>query len=471
MMNTHPKKLLILRFLLNPIAFKTPNPNSFISSTTSSFLSSKSPSNNHPFSVVRFFSVTSEDKRPISDKNVGFQDMTLTHALVTRKRRIDLPQPLDVSPQMVSQVIDVVRSSNGDCGSKLDSMGITLSKRSVCEIFRVLSCDRVPGLKFFEWVRDNNPDIHRSADVCSLMIDNCGWLGDYDTMKDLLMQFKQEGICLTDNAFAFLPVLGSSKSHAMESISLVIQILNEVGGSIRSSGVFSMIHMLCVVDSFELAKFVMEVTEKKLNYYAIIAREKCRRGHSDEAYALLGEMRMAGCEPDSKIYNYILGSLCKNDKLSEAMNLLKEMKEAGVDPDPITFEVIIANSCRSGKMEFAKEILRRLLHMGHTPRLTTHAAFVKGYFDAGKYEEAYEYVRDIEVKKMPATNKMYGFLARIHQRKGNIDVACRILDEMMEKGLKPDYRNYKKIENVLRHTGGRHLAQELQNKFSKFRVE
>lgn len=469
MMSSYPKNLLILRFFLNPIALKTPNPNSLISSTAASLSSSKSPSTNHPFSVHRFFSVTSEDNRLISDQNVGFQDTT--HTIVTRKRPICTPKPLDVSPQIISQVIDVVTSSNGDCRSKLDSLGITLSKRSVCEIFRVLSCERVPGLQFFKWVRENNSDLYRSADVCSLMVDNCGWLADYDTMKDLLILFQQEQICLTDNAFGFLPVLDSSKSQAMESISLVIRILNEVGGSVRSSGVFSMIHMLCVLDSFDLAKFVIEVTEKKLNYYAILVREKCRTGHSNEAYSFLTEIQKAGCEPDSKIYNYVLGSLCKHDKLPEAMNLLKEMKENGVDPDAITFEGIIANLCRSGKMEFANEILKRLLHLGCNPRLTTHAAFVKGYCDVGEFDKAYEYVRDIEVKNMPATNKMYGLLARIHQKKGNIGVARKILDEMMEKGLKPDYGHYKKIGNVLRHSGGRNLAHDLQQKFSKFKVE
>ncbi|KAL4583238.1 hypothetical protein LXL04_007806 [Taraxacum kok-saghyz] len=467
-MNTYPKKLLIHRFL-NTITHKTPNPNPRISSIASSLSSAKSPSTKNPYSVNRFFSVTSEGKRLISDQNDGFRDVP--YAPVSRKRPLYTTKPPDVSPLMISHIIDVVTSSKGDCRSKLGSTNISLCKRSVCEIFRVLSCEKVQALQFFEWVRDNNPDIQRSAVVCSLMIDNCGWLADYDTMQDLLVQFKQEEICLTDNAFTFLPVLDSSKSHAMESISKVLGILNEVGGSVCSSGIIAMIHMLCVLDSFELAKFVMEVTEKKPSYYAILVREKCRRGYPNEAYDLLDEMRMAGCEPDTKIYNYILGSFCKSDTFPKALSLLEEMKGKDIHPDLITCEAVITNLCRSGKMDFAKEFLKKLLHIGQMPRLSTHAVFVKGYFDAGKYEEAYEYVRDIEMKKMPATNKMYGFLARIHQKKGNVDVACRILDEMMEKGLKPDFKDYKKIGNVLRHTGSRHLAQDLQKKFSKFRVE
>ncbi|KAI3758683.1 hypothetical protein L6452_06254 [Arctium lappa] len=453
------KKLLIIRFLLNPISHKTQNPNPLITSSTS----------NYSFRIHRCFSVTAEDKRVASDQNADFRN--INHPPVTRKTTNVRLNPPYVSPKMVSQVIDVVRSSKGDCRSKLDLMDIKLSTTSIFEIFQVLSFERLHGLQFFEWVRDNNWDSYRKADVYSLMIDNCGWLGDYNTMTSLLEKFNQERICLTDKAFGFLSVLDSSKPQAMESIESVIGILNKVGGSTRHSGIFAMIHMLCAIDSFEMAKFVMKITENKLSYYAILVREKCRRGCSEEAYALIGEMRVAGCEPDTKIYNYILGSLCKSGKLAEALHMLKEMKEMGVDPDLITFEVFISSSCRLGNLELANQILKMLTDTGRIPRLETYAALVRGYYNAGRKEEAYKFVQDLEVKKMPAVNKMYSLLANFHQREGNIDVAHRIFNEMMEKGLKPDYLHYAKTKNVLRHTGDRQLAQDLQKKFLKFRVE
>ncbi|KAJ9567511.1 hypothetical protein OSB04_003477 [Centaurea solstitialis] len=459
-------------FLLNPISHKTLNPNPLISPPPPP--SPHAFTSNHPFSLHRCYSVTAEDNRVVgSDQNVGFRN--LNRSPVTRKpTKIRVNHPPYVSPKTVSQVIDVVRTSKDDCRSKLDSMGIKLSTASVFEIFQVLSFERVHGLRFFEWVRDNNWDSYRKADVCSLMIDNCGWLGDYDTMTLLLKKFNDERICLTDKAFGFLPVLDSSKAQAMESIAKVTGILNGVGGSTGNSGIFAMIHMLCAVDCFEMAKFVIEevaVAEKKLSYYAILVREKCRKGCTDEAYALMAEMRAAGCEPDSKIYNYILGSLCKSEKLSEGLDMLKEMKEMGVDPDLITFEVFISSSCRVGNLELANRILKMLTDTGCSPRLQTYAALVKGYYNAGRKEEAYEFVQDLEVKKIPAVNKMYSLLANLHQREGNVDVAHRIFDEMMEKGLKPDYLRFAKTKNVLRHTGDRQLAQDLQKKFLKFRVE
>lgn len=445
MINISRNKLQFIRFIINPNYLKTLNPISLISSNPPSL---SSPIHT-PFYIHRCFSA-------ISNQNVTKNPSQIT---------------LDFSPKFVSLVIDAVRSNNPNCRFKLDSINRPLTKLSICQIFTVLSCEKVPALQFFEWVRENNSDLYRNSEVCSLMIDNCGWLDDYETMTDLLKEFRREGICLSDKAFGFLPVLDSSKAKSMECIELVVRVLDQVGGSVRSSGVFALINFLCGIDCFEFAKFVIEITEKKLNYYAILVREKCKRGCSDEAYDLLDEIKTAGCEVDSKIYNYILGSLCKSDNLSQALTLLEEMKETGVDPDEITFEIFITNSCRLGRMEFAKESLNRLIKMGRTPRVSTHVAVVKGYCNAGRYDEAHEYVRDMEVKKMPAVNKMYSLLARMHQKKGNVDVSRRILNEMMEKGLKPDFTYYAKTVNMLRRTGGKDLARDLQKKFSQFRIE
>ncbi|XP_071728170.1 uncharacterized protein [Rutidosis leptorrhynchoides] len=446
MMNISRKKLLIIRFLINPNFLKPPiNPNPLIISPPASFSHSSIHTSTYNNTNLQF----AENHTENLDKNPNFQK----------------------TPNLVSQLIDVIKSSKGNCRSQLDLIDTKLSKVSVCEILRVLSCEKVLSVSFFEWVRDRNRELYRNGDVCSLVIDNCGWVGDYDTMTALLTLFKQEKITINNKAFGFLPVLDSSTAHAKEKIALVVDVLNKVGGSVCNSGVFALIDMLCGIDCFDLAKYVIELTEKKSSYYAILVREKCKRGDLDYAYALLNEMRTVGCEVDCKIYNYILGCLCKSDKLSEAMSLLEQMQESGIQPDEITFEIFIASACRLGKMDFANERLRSLMDTGSNPRVSTHVAIVKGYFNAGRYDEAYEYARDMEVKNMPAISKIYSVLARLHQSKGNVEVATRIFNEMMEKGLKPDFLYYKKTVNTLSRNGGRGLAQDLRMKYSKFRFE
>uniref|UniRef100_A0A5B6ZWU5 Putative Pentatricopeptide repeat-containing protein n=1 Tax=Davidia involucrata TaxID=16924 RepID=A0A5B6ZWU5_DAVIN len=97
-------------------------------------------------------------------------------------------------------------------------IGLSLSVDSVSGILQVLNCEKVTGLRFFNWIQHTNQKLYCNSNVCSLIIDNCGWLDDYQTMTCLLMDFKSKRISLTEKAFGFLPVLGSTKDLIMESI-------------------------------------------------------------------------------------------------------------------------------------------------------------------------------------------------------------------------------------------------------------
>ncbi|RVW86315.1 Pentatricopeptide repeat-containing protein [Vitis vinifera] len=157
----------------------------------------------------------------------------------------------------------------------------------------------------------------------------------------------------------------------------LIEVLDDVGGVCRRSGLFGLIEMFSVSGSFEMAKFVMEITERKTSYYNILVREMCRKCNFKEARDLLDEMRLFGCRPNAKTYNYLLSSLCKNNRDDEACNVLEEMQEAGCPPDALTFEIFIYYTYRLGKLDFAIKFLDQMVSRGLEPRLTTHAALSK----------------------------------------------------------------------------------------------
>lgn len=377
----------------------------------------------------------------------------------------------NVNHKNVSEIIAAVRSGDSDLSSKLSLVGINRSVRSITEIFRVLNRDKIPALHFFQWVQRNNPELCYSCYVCSLIIDNCGWLEDYGTMIVILKKFRLERICLTEKAFEFLSALISSKVSTMEAIRRVVKLLNEVGGSCHGSGICSLIKMLCTLDAFEMAKFVIEITEGNTSYYNIIICEKLRRGHSVKVHGVLEEMRELGCHPNVKTYNYLLSNLCKNDRMSEACSVVELMEENGESPDELTFEILIHYYCRLGKMDITHQFIDRMMSRDLEPRLQTHVAFVKSYFHAGNYKEAHKYEHNLDNRFLKSINMIYSLLANLHQKKGNLIVARNILIEMMEKDLKPNFLVYIKIMKRLRKTGKRSLAGDLKSRFSRFTME
>ncbi|KAL0326424.1 UNVERIFIED_CONTAM: hypothetical protein Sradi_5211700 [Sesamum radiatum] len=236
-------------------------------------------------------------------------------------------------------------------------------------------------------------------------------------MSTWLKKFTSENICLTYEAFGFIPVLVSTDSSLKQSTKKVVDLLNKVGGSCRNSGVSALVEMFCKLDLFEMA------------------------------------------------------SLWKNGRIDEASGLLDEMKEIGISPDAITFEILINFACSSGNMDHVHQLLDQMVSQGLEPRLATHACIVKTLFTAEQYEAAHKHVVDSSISYKTSSNTMYSLMANLYREKGDIVSAQNTLIKMMEKSLKPNFSIYIKIVKQLRRTGRANLARDLENRHSKFLIK
>ncbi|KAL2472512.1 Uncharacterized protein Adt_40648 [Abeliophyllum distichum] len=428
----------------------------------------------HYLSHFRRFSVSSSHPTSIS----GSVEEDVVQSLgpgctdeVQLEMKIGDGNEMNVPSNFVLEIVDIIKHGGEDWKSRLNKAASKLNVKSISEIFEVLNSQRKSGLRFFEWVRRNNPKLHMNADVCSLIIDNCGCLDDYLTMNSLLKEFKSEKICLTHKAFGFLPILASTNDSLVESVERVVGLLNEVGGSCRNSGIYALIEMFCKSDLFEMAKYVMEITEKKDSYYNILIRENCRRDRVEDARGIIPEMRESGCVTNAKTYNYLFGNLCKYERMDDAYKLLEEMNKAGSPPDASTFGILIHFLCSSGKVDRAYKFLDQLASEGLVPLPKTHTSMVKALFVMEKYEEAHKYVVDSSVKYKTTGNIIYNFLADLHREKGDIISAQNVIVEMMEKGFKPNFRSYIKIVKRLKLSGRGNLAVDLKGRYSKLVLE
>lgn len=364
-----------------------------------------------------------------------------------------------------SEIVGMIRRNENNFERELNLIGVSLSVASITQIFQVLNKEKVPALRFFNWVRDSRPDLRRSCNICSLVIENLGRLNDFESMTSILNGFKEEHICLTPNAFRFLPELMLDKDSLSNSVTQVVRILSKVGGSCEASGVRSLIELFSGLGSLEMARFVMQITEANTSYYNIMIREMCRKCDLEGARGLLEEMRLAGCEPDITSFNFVLSILCKRGENVEV--LLREMENMGCySPDEITFEMLVLQSCKVGRFDVALGIVDKMLSLGIEPRLSTHAAIVKGYFGSQRYEEAHNYVVGSSLEYKPSINAVYSLLAGLHLKNGDAVHALNIVSEMIGKGLIPHFRVYKELLGYLRRSGKTDLAEDLKIKLS-----
>lgn len=404
----------------------------------------------HKLNLYRFYSTSNLQalSNEVSGSHASFDGYQL-HA--TRKQSL--------------QIMELIKSGPDDLELKLDAMNVRPSLSSIMRIFRTINSKKVSALRFFHWIQNSWPDLGCNPKICSLVIENCGRLEDYETMLLLLKEFTLNGVCLTEKAFTFLAVLRSS---VMDPVNKTIEVLNQVGGSCRNSGVFALIETFSRLGSFEMAKYVIQITEVKASYYNIMAREKCRRCDFEDVKVMIDEMRQAGFGPTTSIYNYFISSLCRNGKVSEAIHVIEEMEGTDCPPDALTFEILINHYIREGKMNVASQFLDRMALIGIEPRITTHTAFIKGYFRWEQHEEAYKYAVSSCVNN--SSNETYSFLARLHLKKGDTVTAQKVLLEMMDKGMKPSLPVQWRVLRTLKKTGEVCLAEDLASSFARFKT-
>ncbi|KAJ9167401.1 hypothetical protein P3X46_022056 [Hevea brasiliensis] len=391
-----------------------------------------------------------------------FYSVSSIDASQCKKLHTDELRPI-ATPKQVFKIIGLLRSNEDDLESKLCKLNLRLSITSVARVLRALSSKKRSALHFFQWIRHWQPELECNSDICSLIIDNCGRLGDYDAMQCLLNDFSLKSLSLTNKAFGFLTSTGTTETLLRKSTQRVIDILCEVGGTCYGTGVYSLIEMFSDWGSFDMAKFVIEKTERRLSFYNVLIKEMCQRCDFKGARDMMDEMREAGCNPSSQTYNYIISSLLKNGKNADAYELFQKMKESNCSPDALTFEIFIYNSCCGGKLDVAFEFLDEEVASGLEPRLLTHAAFIKGLFNSQQYEEAYKYVLSSDDKCSSSVN--YSLLAGLNQKRGNVGAAEYILSEMIKKGLRPHYNVYMRVLKQIQRSGKKTSAADLQEKF------
>ncbi|XP_051139343.1 pentatricopeptide repeat-containing protein At5g65560-like isoform X1 [Andrographis paniculata] len=367
----------------------------------------------------------------------------------------------------VFEIVDIVTKDGDDMESRLSLLASNFSVCSITHVFKALNSLTLSGSRLFEWIWNTDRQLRRNPLLCSLLIDNVGRLHDYETMHLWLRKFTSENIYLTFEAFTFLASTNSSSRES--STARVVNLLNQVGGSSQNSGVPAMLEMFSKANLFEMARYVIKITKSKGSYYCLLIRDRCRRGLIQDAYDLIREMRNDNCLDNQRAYNYLLGSLWKTGGgMGEPSALLKEMEEDGILPDAITYEILINHGCKSGKMDFVLQLLDRMKSQGIEPRLETLALIVKAYFAAEKYEAAHKYAVDLCTEsKNTSRNFMYSLMAKLYWKKGDIMSARNTLIEMMEKGLKPDFKIYMKIARQVRGIGMEDLAGELESMYSK----
>ncbi|CAN1196215.1 Pentatricopeptide repeat-containing protein At3g62470, mitochondrial [Linum perenne] len=370
------------------------------------------------------------------------------------------------------EIVQLISIGGSDLQTKLESMQLRIDLKTAKDILRALNSSKVSASRFFDWIAVRHPGFIRNSCICNMLIDNCGRCDDYEKMSVLLADFNQRNVALKKDAFWFLVVKDGDELALIEAVKKVVSMLSRVGGIVYLTGVRSLVEMLANSVSFEMAKFVIGLSDKRVSYHSVLIKEMCKKHEFQRAKDEIKEMRDSygdeACNLDVRsVYNYMISTMLKAGKEDEAQEM---MKSKGFQPDALTFEICICDCVAKGSFGAAVKFFDSMVEAGVEPRRSTHAMLLKMFFDLERYEEAYDYaVAASERFKGSGGDQSFCILAELHRKKGNPVMSKNILCTMMSKGLAPESFVYQSVLGMLKGSEWNQQALDLEQQYEKLR--
>ncbi|XP_052725512.1 pentatricopeptide repeat-containing protein At2g06000-like [Vigna angularis] len=80
----------------------------------------------------------------------------------------------------------------------------------------------------------------------------------------------------------------------------------------------------------------------------LLAEALCKSNRLQEAHNLLRLLKQSDIDPQSFVYNPVIGGYCKSGNIDETNVIVAEMEEK-CKPDKLTFTILIIGHCMKGR--------------------------------------------------------------------------------------------------------------------------
>lgn len=156
----------------------------------------------------------------------------------------------------------------------------------------------------------------------------------------------------------------------------------------------------------------------------------------EEAVALLEKWRTT-VPPNTVMYSTIIKGFANRRQAARAMEMWKEMKEAKVEMNVVVFNVLVDAQARVGAMDDVSAVVESMLECGITPDVITYSTIVKGYCVKGDLDKAFEVFRSMQQNGMAADSIIYNTMLDGCTRHNRMDLADLVLEDFEKYKIKP----------------------------------
>ncbi|VFQ95633.1 unnamed protein product [Cuscuta campestris] len=217
--------------------------------------------------------------------------------------------------------------------------------------------------------------------------------------------------------------------------------------------------------------------------YGIMVDILCKAGRVDEAVGIVNEMELGGCKPTSFIYSVLIHTYGIYNRIEDAIDAFREMQKSGLHPDVAVYNSLIGAFCKVKRYKNAYKVLAEMDRVGVPPNSRTCNVILSGLISEGETDEAFRVFRkmvkicDADADTYTMVIKMFcarkeirtarkiwkymkanQFVPGMHTFSvlingmcddGDTRRACKLMEEMIDKGMRPDRETFGKLRHLL----------------------
>ncbi|XP_022729483.1 pentatricopeptide repeat-containing protein At5g11310, mitochondrial [Durio zibethinus] len=238
--------------------------------------------------------------------------------------------------------------------------------------------------------------------------------------------------------------------------------------------------------------------------YGTLIEGYCTMRRVEMAMELVDEMKGAGIEPNAKIYNPIIDALGESGRLKEALGMMEWVLLCESGPNISMYNSLVKGYCKARDLVGASKILKMMISRGFIPTTTTYNYFFRYFSQFRKIEEAMNlYTKMIQSGHTP-DRLTYHLLLKMLCEEERLDLAvqvskemrargydrdlatstmlihllCKVhrfedafgeFEDMIRRGLAPQYLTFQRMNDELRKRGMTKLASKLCDMMSSVR--
>ncbi|KAK4375542.1 hypothetical protein RND71_006219 [Anisodus tanguticus] len=377
----------------------------------------------------------------------------------------------------------------------LDQSGIRVSPEIVEDVVKRFENAGMLAYRFFEWAEKQHNYEH-STKAYHFMIESLAKIRQYQMTWDLVNKMKTKGML---NIETFCIIMRKyARAQKVEEAVYTFNIMNKFDVPPNLAAFNGLLSALSKSKNVGKAQEIFDSKKNEFNpdsktcsiliegwgrapnlpkareiyremidvgcnpdivTYGIMVDILCKAGRVDEAVEIVKEMDFSDCKPTSFIYSVLV------NKFQNAYRVFNDMQLKGVDPNARTCNIILSGLIGRGESDDAFKVFRSMLKICD-PDADTYTMMINMFCERNEMNMARKVWKYMKRKQFVPSMHTFSALINGMCDDGDAPGACVLMEEMIEKGMRPGRRTFEKLRKLLLKEEREDVLEFLQEKIN-----